>query len=471
MKIRIAMIGLLLLALAVPISSSSAAWTTYQSSPNDRFNAADVKPEYDVVSVDVGIPDETPNEIYFFLEFAQRITNSQFADGKGSWASVMLDMDNDGKADFSMDTSSQSYSNNFYHTAKFTNRQGVVPMSDSRCMAITWTNLVNDAKWIAFRIQRTCLNFTGTFGVRGYADFNSSDNATSDWAPDEFWQVNLAGGVIATPTPTPTPTATTNTAALALIDAKNAASDATNAAEDAFAAFSDAKSDCEDISNSFDDSEVTDLYDSTSLDEYCNQLDFEAASVERKISALDPQEARTIDAAIRETEAANKLAEAADTLVAGMQDITDELSATESLLNGLVDVTNFFNDYQSGSIDQIDLVKERIGMLPVSVQSTLKKGNDFKALATFQRQVETVVKSKDLILENFTGIKRPSQITPTINSLNSLKSQLPSLTALKKNLQTLDKKIPATVCQKGSLVVSASKTGKCAKGFESIPTK
>jgi hypothetical protein len=55
--------------------------------------------------------------------------------------------------------------------------------------------------------------------------------------------------------------------------------------------------------------------------------------------------------------------------------------------------------------------------------------------------------------------------------LNSLKTQLPPLTALKKNLQTLDKKIPTTVCQKGSLVVSASKTGKCAKGFESIPTK
>jgi hypothetical protein len=463
------MIGLLLLALVAPISSANAAWVSYQSSPNDRFNAADVKPEYDVVSIDIGISDETPNEIYFFLEFSQRITNSQFADGKGSWASVMLDMDNDGKADFSMDTSSQSYTNNFYHTAKFTNRQGVVPMSDSRCMAITWTNLVNDAKWIAFRIQKTCLNFTGTFGVRGYADFDSSDNATSDWGPDEFWKVSLADGVISTPTPTPT--ATTNTLALELINAKNAASDATNAAEEAIAAFSEAKSDCEVISNSFDDSEVIDLYDSTSLDEYCNQLDLEAASVERKISALDPQEARTIDAANRETEAANKLAEAADTLVAGMQDITDELSATESLLNGLVDVTNFFSDYQSGSIDQIDLVKERIGMLPVSLQSTLKKGNDFKALATFQRQVETVVKSKDLILENFTGIKRPSQITPTINSLNSLKSQLPSLTALKKNLQTLDKKIPATVCQKGSLVVSASKTGKCAKGFESIPTK
>ena len=468
MKTRVITVAALLFISLVPMSSGNAAWVTYQSSPNDRFNAADVKPEYDVVSVDVAVSDETPNEIYFFLEFAQRISNSQFADGKGSWASVMLDMDNDGKADFSMDTSSQSYTNNFYHTAKFTNRQGVVPMADSRCMAITWTDLVKDAKWIAFRIQKSCLNFTGTFGVRGYADFNSSDNATSDWGPDEFWKVSLAGGVV--PTPVPTPTATTNTVALALINAKNAASDATSAAEEAIAAFSEAKSDCEEISKTFDDSEVMNLYDSTSLDEYCNQLDLEAASVERKISALDPQEARTVDAANRETDSANKLAEAADILVASMQDITDELSATESQLSDLVEATNYLNDYESTSIEQVDLLKERIGILPTTLQSTLKKSKEFKSLATFQRQVDAVIKSKDSILDAFTGIKRPSQIKPTINSVISLKSQLPKLSTLKKNIQTLEKKIPAVVCQKGSLVVSASKTGKCAKGFESIPT-
>lgn len=468
MKIRMAMIGLLVLALVSPIPSANAAWVSYQSSPNDRFNAADVKPEYDVVSIDIGIPDDSPNEIYFFLEFSQPITNSQFADGKGSWASVMLDMDNDGKADFSMDTSSQSYSNNFYHTAKFTNRQGVVPMSDSRCMAITWTNLVNDAKWIAFRIQKTCLNFTGTFGVRGYADFNSSDNATSDWAPDEFWKVNLAGGVIATPTPTPTPTINTNQIA---IDAKRAANLAKISAQEAYEGFTSSKDECLEISSSFDDELVQELFDSTELNSYCNQLDLEASSLLRKIEALDPETVRTTDAANREIDAANKLAQEADALNAEIQDITDELSATESLLSDLLEVTNFFNDFESGSIEQIDLLKERIGMLPATLQSTLKKSNDFKALASFQRQVETVLKSKDSTLDSFTGIKRPSQITPFINSMNSLKSQLPSLNTLKRNLQALDKKIPAVVCQKGSLVVSASKTGKCAKGFESIPTK
>jgi hypothetical protein len=469
MKIRLLLVISVLFALLVPTGPASAAWVTYQSSPNDRFNAADVKPEYDVVSVDVAISDGTPNEIYFFLEFANPILNNQFADGKGSWAAVMLDMNNDGKIDYSMQTSNKSYDSNYYHNAVFTDRTGIAPVPSTRCAPITWSDLGKNVKWIGFRIQKTCLNFDTTFGVRGYADFNSSDNATSDWAPDEFWKVNLAGGVI--PTPTPTPTATTNTTATALINARNAASDATNAAIEAMDAFFETKNSCEEISSTFEDSDAMDLYDSTSLDEYCAQLDLEASSLQRKISALDPQAVKTVDAANRETSAANKLAEEADALTAEMQDITDELSATESLLSDLAEVTSFFGDYESGTIEKIDLLKERVGILPTALQATLKKSKDFKSLAAFQVRVEAVVTSKDSILEALTGVKRPSQITPTINSLSSLKSQLPSLSNLNKNLQALEKKIPAVVCQKGSLVVSASKTGKCAKGFESIPTR
>jgi hypothetical protein len=469
MKTRIIAVLSLLVISLVPMSPSSAAWLSYQSSPNDRFNASDVKPEYDLVSVDIGILDTSPNEVFFFLEFVKPVFNSQFADGKGSWAAIMLDMNNDGKVDYSMETSNKSYVSNYYHNAIFSDRSGFSPVPSTRCAPITWSDLGNNVKWIGFRLQKTCLNFDITFGVRGHADFNSSDQGTNDWAPDEFWKVNLSGGVI--PTPTPTPTATTDAAPLALINARNASSDATNAAEEAFEAFSAAKSDCDEISNTFEDSEVMDLYDSTSLNEYCNQFDLEASSLDRKISALDPQAARTVDAANKETDAANKLAEAADSLVAKMQDIIDELSATESMLAELVVATNFFNNYDADSIEQINLLKERIGMLPPSLQSTLKRGNEFKALASFQRQIEGVVKSKDAILEVFTGVKRPSQITPTLNSINSLKSQLPSLNTLKKSIQNLEKKIPATVCQKGSLVVSTTKTGKCAKGFEAIPTK
>ena len=468
MRIRIVFIGLLVMALTSPVSTVNAAWINYQSSPNDTYNASDVKPDYDVVSIDIGITDSSPNEIYFFLEFAKPIFNNQFADGKGSWAAVMLDMNNDGKVDFSMETSGQSYSNNYYHTGKFINRQGAVPMADSRCMAITWSNLVDDAKWIGFRVQKTCLNFESNFSVRGYADFNSSDNATSDWAPEEFWQVSLSGGVIPTPTSTPTPTVNTTQIA---IDAKKAATIAKDAAQEAFDAFASSKEECLEISNSFDDELTQELFDSTNLSTYCEQLDLEATSLQRKIDALDPETVRTAEAANKETDAANKLALSADALNAKIQDVTDELSATESALDSLLTTINFFSDFESGSVEQIDNLKERVGILPASLQATLKKSNEYKALATFQLQVQTILKSKDSVLDLLTGIKRPSQIAPVNSSINSLKSQLPSLSTLKKNLSAIEKKIPSTVCQKGSLVVSASKTGKCAKGFESIPTR
>jgi hypothetical protein len=462
-------IALIVLAMSTPSSSANGGWLLYISSPNDRFNAADVKPEYDLVSIDVGILEASPNEVFFFMEFAKPIFNSQFGDGKGSWAAIMLDLDNDGKIDYSVETSDKSYASNYYHNAVFLDRSGVNPVQSTRCAPITWSDLEKNVNWIGFRLQKACLSPNATFGVRGFTDFNSNDNGGVDWAPDDFWKVSLVSGVV--PTPTPTPTAITNTSIIALANARNAASDATSAAEEAFAAFSAAKSDCEEISNTFEDSEVMDLYDSTSLNEYCNQFDLEASSIDRKISALDPQAAGTVDAANKETDAANKLAEAADSLVAKMLDLIDELSATESMLTDLVAAMNIFGNYEAGSIEQIDLLKERIGMLPPSLQSTIRKSNEFKALANFQRQVEAVTKAKDSIIEVFTGVKRPSQITPTLNSINSLKSQLPSLNTLKRNIQTLERKIPATICQKGSLVVSASKTGKCAKGFESIPTK
>lgn len=468
MRIRVALICLLVLALTSPVSTVNAAWISYQSSPNDTYNAPDVKPEYDVVSIDIGISDSSASEVYFFLEFAKPIFNNQFADGKGSWAAIMLDMNNDGKIDYSIETSNKSYVSNFYHNAIFSDRSGFAPIPSARCAPITWSDLGSNAKWIGFRLQKACLNFNTVFGVRGHTDFNSSDNGTSDWAPEEFWQVSVSGVVTPTPTPTPTPTVNTNQIA---IDAKKAAIIAKDAAQEAFGAFTSSKEDCLEISTSFDDELTQELYDSTDLSTYCEQLDLEATSLERKIDALDPEAIRTTEAANKETDAANKLAQSADALNAKIQDVTDELSATESALDSLVATINFFSDFESGSLEQIENLKERIGILPASLQTTLKKSNEYKALATFQLQVQTIQKSKDSVLDLLAGIKRPSQIAPVNGSINSLKSQLPSLSTLKKNLSTIEKKIPATVCQKGSLVVSASKTGKCAKGFESIPTR
>ena len=470
MKIRLLLILSLITTFCFQALPSDAAWVSYQSSPRDSYNSSDLPAAYDAINVDMAISDSSPNEIFFFLNFTNPVFNNQFADGKGSWAAIMLDINNDGKVDFSMETNSQSYVNNFYHTAGFINRQGVVPVSDSRCMAISWSDLINDAKWIGFRIQKTCLNFAPIFGVQAYVDYNSNDKGTSDWAPDDYWQVSLSGAVIPTPKPTPTPTTTSNTNQIA-IDAKNAAMSAKIAAQDGFDAFTSSKENCQSISSTFEEELSQELYDATDLSTYCDQLDLEATSLQRKIDALDPETVRTTEAANKEIDDANKLAQAADVLIAKIQDLTDELASTETHFDNLVATIDLFNDFESNSTEQIENLKERIGILPSALQATLKKTNEYKALLAFQQQSQKIKKSKDAILDLFSGIKRPTQITPSINSINSLKVQLPSLTDLKKNVAAIEKKIPATVCQKGSLVVSASKTGKCAKGFESIPTR
>ena len=154
-----------------------------------------------------------------------------------------------------------------------------------------------------------------------------------------------------------------------------------------------------------------------------------------------------------------------------MQDIADELAGTEGVFSSLQEELYFFQEFESSSLGLTEVLRERIGILPTSLQLNLKKSNEYKSILAFEKQLQAVINSKDTIMNIVESIKRPSQVMPSLDSLISLKSQLPPLTSFKKNVTSINKKIPAAVCQKGSLVVSASKTGKCAKGFESIPTK
>ena len=106
-KVSIIAIVLLLIGLLTSLPAN-ATWIQYQSSPADVYNRADLPANYDLLSVSVGVDDTSPNEYYFYLNFNKPITPQQFADGKGSWAGVMLDINNDGKFDYSIETNAQS---------------------------------------------------------------------------------------------------------------------------------------------------------------------------------------------------------------------------------------------------------------------------------------------------------------------------------------------------------------------------
>ena len=187
----------LLISLVFPVSSASAAWIQYQSSEADTYNRPELTASFNITRVDFAINDSAPDEYWFFLNFAQAVSANQFNDGQDSWAGILLDVNNDGKDDYSLQTSKDSYSENYFHSGKFVDRTSGSPVTKSDCKVETWTNLTSKASWIGFSIKKSCKTFSPTIGIQGYSDRISNDNADFDYAPTNSWKVSLSGGVVA----------------------------------------------------------------------------------------------------------------------------------------------------------------------------------------------------------------------------------------------------------------------------------
>jgi hypothetical protein len=187
----------LLISLVFPVSSASAAWIQYQSSEADTYNRPELTASFDITRVDFAINDSAPDEYWFFLNFAQAVSANQFNDGQDSWAGILLDVNNDGKDDYSLQTSKNSYSENYFHSGKFVDRTSGSPVTKTDCKVETWTNLTTKASWIGFSIKKSCKTFSPTIGVQGYSDRISNDNSDFDYAPADYWKVSVSGGVVA----------------------------------------------------------------------------------------------------------------------------------------------------------------------------------------------------------------------------------------------------------------------------------
>lgn len=186
----------LVISLVFPISPANAAWIQYQDGPADTFNRSDLPAEFDITRTDFGVSDSKPDEYWFFLMFAVPVTSSLFADGKGSWAGVFLDINNDNKIDYSLETNSTPYEGNYYKAGRFQDRTSGAPLDSSKCSVQTWTNLDTKANWIGFSIKKNCLSLSSTIGIQGYTDRIPNDNAQYDYAPDDDWIVNINGGTL-----------------------------------------------------------------------------------------------------------------------------------------------------------------------------------------------------------------------------------------------------------------------------------
>ena len=177
--------------------SSAASWSQYQSSPVDTYNRPDLPEAYDITQVDFGVSNSDPSRYSFFLDFAKPITASLFADGLSSWAGIFVDINGDGKADYSLETSTTvPYDGNYYHAGLFEDRTSGQPVTSSMCDVRTWSNLDTQASWIGFSIPKTCWPFGSSVSIQGYSDHNGGDNAEFDYAPDVYWTINPSGGTV-----------------------------------------------------------------------------------------------------------------------------------------------------------------------------------------------------------------------------------------------------------------------------------
>jgi branched-chain amino acid transport system substrate-binding protein len=169
--------------------SSESPWSEYKSSPTDTNNNTVVTPAYDIVSVDFAMSKSEPEYYYFWIEFSQPVKANLFSDNS-SWAGILIDANNDGKIDYSIETNfSKSYSGNFYQDGRFLDRRTSALTNLTACSPQTWTNLDKSVTWIGFRFKKNCVTFSRTFSVQGYSDRNQNDNSDYDYAPESLWAI------------------------------------------------------------------------------------------------------------------------------------------------------------------------------------------------------------------------------------------------------------------------------------------
>ena len=201
-------------------SVGNADWIEYKTGPVDS-DIKQIQPrQYDLYRLDYAIPSSNKDEYWFFLNFAEPITANMFNNSVKSWAAILIDVDLDSKSDFSIETTYQNYSGNYYMKANFADRRGNNPTIISTCDAQTWTNLDKGVSWVGFSIKKTCINFSRSFKVLGFVDPNSDVSDDFDYAPDTHWEIFPETGSSSSPSSTSTSTSssTSNLAAAQLAE-------------------------------------------------------------------------------------------------------------------------------------------------------------------------------------------------------------------------------------------------------------
>ncbi len=177
-----------LLTVVTLVTPAAAAIQNYQESPADTFTKPGTTANFNALNVSYAEFSEAPEFHYFYIDFAGAIVANQFDDGRGSWAMVMLDVNNDGSEDYRIETGIETLEGSYGSPAYIhdVNRDKEV----SGCSAVFFSNLVEKVEWVGFKLPYNCLKLPKTFGIQGYADYIEDDNLAFDFVPEDgFFKV------------------------------------------------------------------------------------------------------------------------------------------------------------------------------------------------------------------------------------------------------------------------------------------
>ena len=205
---RIATAFVLILALVTSSMSPANAGVTWSqtSTLDTTFDGSLYNPQYDLEYTSAYIFDNDPDDINFYLEFAQLPTTKIFDTGKSSYGGIYLDYDLDNKADFGLFAQDVTLTTDLTSVKGFANSILSTENTWSSCAVSIFTNIKENKKWIGFSTSRSCIGLPKTFGLRGLARNDAKNSGKDyDYAPTNYFRVNLptttSGGSSSTTVP------------------------------------------------------------------------------------------------------------------------------------------------------------------------------------------------------------------------------------------------------------------------------
>ncbi len=174
-------------------SPANAAVTWSQTSPLDiTYDGTVFNPQYDLQYSSAYIFDNDPDDINFYLEFAQVPTVKMFDTGKTSFGAILLDYDLDNDADFGLYVQDVTLTTDLSSVKGFANSISGSENTWNSCAVSIFTNIKESQKWVGFSTSRKCIGLPKTFGLKGFAKNDAKNlNKEYDSAPSGYFRVNL----------------------------------------------------------------------------------------------------------------------------------------------------------------------------------------------------------------------------------------------------------------------------------------